>query len=237
MMGLRVDRRGQAVVRFPKFLEPWVRARYLAPYRDGVFHDDPPWPRPQLHLHSVLPRPKDEADARDCHQQTGSYQVRGLDWQHRLSERDQERRSKLVACLAAGGSREIPLPNPKAVPVLGKGEGHLIAVYSHEVLQLVGSEWHTLHVSEQPMPVSGLPPLVMNGRLFLRDEGDNEDDKHLWVIDLSSKSVPKSLDEQTGLTGSYGPRWETCMSYVPLPDGTVWASLGDRPNFPCSHVP
>jgi len=51
--------------------------------------------------------------------------------------------------------------------------------------------------------------------------------KQLWRLDLQPTPRLVKIGEETGLVGPRGPRWENSFGYCVLPDGTLWATLGE----------
>lgn len=132
---------------------------------------------------------------------------------------------KLIS-IKNGKETSIKIPNNESYAVLGFCDNELIVVYSKNVYKYSDSgEWILLYSSDEELPRSGLPPQIYNGKLYLRDEGWEETNKSLWVLDLASSTLEKFY-KKTNLVGQYGPRWENNFSYTVDKDGTLFTTAG-----------
>jgi len=70
---------------------------------------------------------------------------------------------------------------------------------------------------------------LIGERVYFRDEGINESFKRLSWIDLNSKNPAKLtyFNEDVGLVGPEGPRWETVSSFAGTPDHKMWICAGE----------
>jgi hypothetical protein len=137
--------------------------------------------------------------------------------------------TKGVTVLAAvnGKARTlIALPETKCAPQLGIDGGNLLAVYRRSVYRLQGTKWSELYKGGIDLPKSGPPPRRFGHRIFFRDEGRGECDKRLWWLELGMRPRLVSLDDDVGVVGLEGPRWENTSSYCVTPAGDLWATAG-----------
>ncbi len=132
---------------------------------------------------------------------------------------------KLVS-LKRGKSKTVGLPSEEENPVLGICSGDLIAVYSRTVYRLSSSKWKIIFTSEEDIPKSVVPPQVIDGVLYIRDEGVGGNCKSLWLVDLKSSRI-ESFHAKTGLVGPYGPRWENNFSYSADGNGNLYVTAGE----------
>ena len=134
--------------------------------------------------------------------------------------------SEKLVSMKGGKSKNVMLPSEEKNPVLGICSGNLIAVYSRTVYKLEPSSgWKLIFTSEEDIPNSGVPPQVIDGVLYIRDEGMGENGKSLWLIDLKSSRM-ESFYEKTGLAGPYGPRLENNFSYAIDENGSLYVTAG-----------
>lgn len=139
----------------------------------------------------------------------------------------EKNQKKVLVFLRNGIEGSVSLPINEDYPILGICSNNLILVYSKNVYKLSEfNTWILLFSSEEDMVRSGIPPQVYNDVLYLRDEGYGENNKKLWIIDLS-KSIIENFSEKTGLVGSLGPRWENNFSYSISQNGLVYVSAGE----------
>jgi hypothetical protein len=137
--------------------------------------------------------------------------------------------TKGVPVLAAlnGKTRTlITPPETKCTPQLGIDGGNLLAVYRNSIYTLQGTKWSEVYKGEIELPKSGPPPRKFGDKIFWRDEGRDEDDKRLWWLELTKQHRLVSLDEDIGVVGRDGPRWENTASYSVTPEGGLWAMVG-----------
>lgn len=109
-------------------------------------------------------------------------------------------------------------PEAKDVPQLGIDGGKLLAVYRHSIYIRQGSDWSAVYKGDIELPKSGQPQKVGN-KVFFCDGGVS------WLT-LTEPHRLVSLKDDTGVVGSYGPRWEDASSYHVTPDGDLWAIVG-----------
>lgn len=119
----------------------------------------------------------------------------------------------------------ITLPDADYAPQLGIDGERLLAVYRTSIYRLQGTTWSEIYKGETDLPKSGPPPRRFGDRIFFRDEGKGEGEKRLWWLDLTKQQLV-SLDEDIGVVGRSGPRWENSYSYDVTPEGDLWATVG-----------
>lgn len=135
--------------------------------------------------------------------------------------------------VAIQGGKHLPLPTPEGTGLLqlgidqeGDGKSALLAVRPQRVLGWEG-QWKTLSQFQEKLPYGILPPQKFGSRLYIRDEGREEDDKQLSWREENSPNAPVYFTQHVGLVGPEGPRWENVWSYLQTPDGTLWISAGN----------
>lgn len=129
-----------------------------------------------------------------------------------------------LLCIAENERRLVALPRVDSLPQLGLEDDRMLVVYPNSIYRLDNSEWRAVYAGSVQLPWSGPPPLRVGGRVYFRDEGEN--DKRLWWLDLQNPDRLASLDTDCGMVGSEGPRWETVGSYAASPNGGLWAAVG-----------
>jgi hypothetical protein len=126
---------------------------------------------------------------------------------------------KPVLVAVNGKSRTlIALPEKKDVPLLGMDGGNLLAAYRHSIYTRQGGTWSVVYRSDIDLPKSGCPQKV-GDKVFFCDSGFS------W-LELTVPHRLVSFDEDVGVVGSEGPRWETTASYQLTPRGDLWAVVG-----------
>lgn len=225
MMGLRFTGQTAPTVRMLDRIEHSLRVRFLAPYRTGVFlsvreqscqDDDFALtgyfydPADGL-LHPV--RVPEVAEVRSVVVAGGTVWFAGV----------KDGRNVLLGI--EGNQRHTPPLPLDGVPQLGRDGQSLLAVYPREVFRRADSRWERVGASKEPLPHSGPPPEWRDGRLFLRDEGREENDKRLWWLQGGGELT--SLDRDVKVVSSEGPRWENSFSHAFTPDGALWACVGE----------
>lgn len=227
MMGLVVAADPTPVVTLPRRKEEGLRGRHVVRYRDGALvtvrrdgeGDTPFRLEPYFFdLTRVSLRP-----VRLTEIETMSAAVVIGD---RACFLGRKKRQLALVCITQDQRRSVALPRADALPQLGLDEGHLIAIYPKAIYRLDDSEWHRLHEGPLELPWSGPPPTRIGSRVYFRDEGRGESDKRLWWLELEGPGRLVSLDEDCGVVGSYGPRWESVASYATTPEGALWAAVG-----------
>jgi hypothetical protein len=135
--------------------------------------------------------------------------------------------SKPVVMAIGNGSRSsLAMPEEKDVPQLGIAGENVMAVYRNAVYVMDDGTWSKVYSGSKPLPKSGPPPRMFGNTVLIRDEGDNESDKRLWRLELGDNPRLIGIDDEIGVCGTDGPRWETCFSYCVTREGDLWATLG-----------
>jgi hypothetical protein len=225
MIGLTIEPDLPQIVKRPPTSSNGLRARFLAPFRGGAFLSvrrgfDENFTTPgyflDLKTQTIHPITIPELE------KVQSAVVAGG-----VAYFSGTAGSKPVVVAIGDGSRSsLAVPEEKAVPQLGIAGNKLMAFYRNAVYVMDGGTWTKVYSSSKPLPKPGPPPHMFGNTVLIRDEGDNESDKRLWRLELGDKPQLISIDDETGVCGSDGPRWETCFSYCVTPEGDLWATLG-----------
>lgn len=229
MMGLRFMDHDAPKVQMPDRINSDLRARFISPYRNGVF----------IAVRKITGR-------EDTDFVTEGYFFDRADRKiHKLQVPEVP---EIHACVVAGetawfggikngtsvllgidGEKRITatLPRGGKPPQLGLDQKNLLAVYSNTVFKLAGHKWERLYSGKEALPKPGPPPELHGNLLFLRDEGSRENNKRLWWLGIGGKPKLTSLDQDVRVVGSDGPRWENSFSYAVTASGDLWACVGE----------
>jgi hypothetical protein len=229
MMGLQFKQRDVPTVPMPDHTYWCLRARFLSPFRAGVF----------LTVYS-------RTSPRDNTFVTPGYYFARTDRQiHRIRVLEvNEVHSTVVAgsrawfagttngkTVLVGVSDQdritLPLPEDGAPPQLAIDGQSLLAVYPQTIYRLTDRTWTLVHSGNILLPRSGPPPHLHGNMIFFRDEGRNENAKRLWWLTLGEQPTLTALDHDTGLVGPEGPRWENSFSCCVTENGDLWACVGE----------
>lgn len=121
--------------------------------------------------------------------------------------------------------RPVGLPPGSGTLRFGQDGDKLLAIRPRAIYRWEGNAWTPIVRMHDEIPFTLVPPARFGNRIYLRDEGKDEDDKRLWWIDLDSGHIA-SFDEACGLVTPEGPRWENVWSYAVEPGGRLWLSPG-----------
>ena len=126
------------------------------------------------------------------------------------------------------GRSTQPIPDPPGEGRLrlGMDGDHLLAIRTDTVYRFDAGKWTVLVKTPTPIPWSLVPPVRFGNRIYVRDEGRMEDDKRLWWIDLAAGGKLVAFDQDCGVVGPAGPRWENVWSYAVEPSGCLWVAAG-----------
>lgn len=232
MIGLQIQNSVPPVIRMPERTGSSLRARYLFPYHKGVL----------LAVRKLIGSGDNEFVTQGYYFDPTTRKIRRV-----LVEGIQEVHSVVVAeqvAWFAGYTNKqpvlmgindqkrniLPLPQNDILPQLGLDGQSLLAVYPHSVYRLKDHEWEQIYSGETNLPRSGPPPQLYGGKLFFRDEGHWENGKRLWWLPLSGTKQLTSLDQDVGVVGPNGPRWENSFSYSVSRHGDMWATVGEGSN-------
>jgi hypothetical protein len=126
----------------------------------------------------------------------------------------------------SGKHKVMTAPTGEGWLRLGIGKSQLLAVRQHSVFVLQEDAWKKLVSTPFALPKCTVPVEMTDQRIYFRDEGRYEDDKRLSWIDLSAPETLHYFDEDCGLVGPEGPRWEFVNSYTPEANGKLWICAG-----------
>jgi len=228
MMGLRLNTGGLSSVRMPDRTITSIRARFLAPYRGGVF----------IAARNKTGTGDDDFNTEPCFfssedNMIHKVRVPGLEdcssvvvagrtfWCTGVSEG-----ASVLLGVTADRRVKVALPEDDGLPQLGLHDQSLLAVYPKSVYELAGDSWKTVYSGDAPLPRSGPAPQLNGDRLYLRDEGHGEGRKRLWFLTIGNGPKPVSLDQDVGVVVTQGPRWENAFSYGATESGDLWACVG-----------
>lgn len=241
MMGLTLDPRAPKVVAFPKADEFGFRTRYAAPFRNGVlltakrFSAETIKREPDYDVRAFFldlqTRKLSPIVAREGDVVEDAVVIEG----HAYLNLVRGTKGRVLE-LSQGKRTFIPWPSFGTTPLrpvrlgveetaTGKPLG-LLAVGNGRLARWKGGRWQTIPCGTATFPDCVLPPRKIADRLVFRDEGRHEDDKRLAWIDLAHPKGLVSFDQNVGVVGSEGPRWENVWDYAT--DGTDgwWVSTG-----------
>ena len=229
MMGLEVHTQGVITVKMPDRVDKSIRARFLAPHKNGVL----------IGVRKSTGFGDDEFINEPYFFSSKDQRI------HKISVPELETISSVVLagqtvwmCGSSDGANallgispdnrvKLDFPNDDETPQLGVHGKSVLAVYSKSVYTLVDGGWRSLYDGDIAIPRSGPPPRLIGKHLFLRDEGSGENNKRFWWLKISSTPSLVSLDDDVGVVGSDGPRWENSFSYGVSRSGDLWASVGE----------
>lgn len=228
MMGMSLDTTTISRIRMPDRSdeEGGLRARYLARFHDGVllairkgFKEDFTTPGYFLDLQTKQIHPIKIPEIEDLQFAVVAGGVAYFSGPTKgkpiLMSIESDRRSLLS------------LPAEQSSPQLGTDGVNLLAVYKNSIYALEGKEWTVIYRGDIQLPRSGPPPQKSGNKIIFRDEGHGENMKRLWWLELTPMPKLVSLDQEIGVVGPHGPRWENSFSYCVSPAGDLWATLGE----------
>lgn len=229
MLGVKLNGAPEAVIEIPSLAGEQLRVRYAVPYKNSVLITTKQYVRPDsfrtpaflvdLEHSSINPLNVPELDSIEnlillenklyLHGIHGSAQ--------RLVEIGENKR------------KDLPLPEGDGWLRLGFAKNELLAVRAHAIFAWRDGNWQKIYTAGSDLPRTAVPPQLIGDRIYFRDEGSNEDNKRLSWIELNSEDPAKLnyFDENVGVVGSEGPRWENVNSYAGTPDGKVWICTGE----------
>jgi len=226
MLGLKIIRKPVQIVTLPtRQNAKGLRVRYMAPFANGYLitdkcyqDDDSIWSRPYfLNLEQRSVRPISIDGMKHIE---NAIVLAGTAWFEGPGPSGE-------SLVAFNGKTVHPVDLPPGSGTLrfGQDGDKLLAVRPRAIYRWEGGRWTTIVRMHEPIPIALVPPARFGNRIYLRDEGEGEDDKRLWWIDLDSGHIA-SFDEACGLVTPEGPRWENVWSYVVEPSGRLWLSPG-----------
>jgi hypothetical protein len=223
MLGLRVTGKPAQTVTMPKRINPdGVRVRYMAPWAGGY-----------LVMSEAVDETNhwSEAYFLDLDKRTlRKIRVPGLSdvWSGIvLAGQAYFTGTGGNAIVAADGKtiRTVAPPPGKGALRLGRDGDHLLAFRPRGIYRRDGDGWTTLLETKADLPAALVPPEKFGNRIYLRDEGHDEDNKQLWLIDLAHRRMT-TFDRACQVVGPEGPRWENVWSYAVDGAGQVWLAPG-----------
>jgi hypothetical protein len=225
MLGLQIEGKPAQVVTLPpRSTSAGIRVRLLAPFAGGFLltdkHDDEKdvWASPYfLDLAKESVRPIQIAGMTRIENAIvlgGTAYFEGTNASH-----------EVLIAFDGKSSRSLDLPPDSGTLRLGQDGGQLLAVRPRTIYRRDGDRWTLIVRMHDIIPLALVPPTRVGDRIYLRDEGHEEDDKRLWWIDLVSGHIA-SFDKDCGVVGPEGPRWENVWSYTVEPSGRLWLAPG-----------
>jgi len=186
VMGMSLERSKAATVRLPRRKDDGLRARYLARYRNGVLlairqGDVEAFTTPgyflDLQHRSLHPiRVPEIAEVHSAVVADGIAYFSGVSGG-----------TPLLMAISERKRTRLALPVESSPLVLGLDGANLLAVYGHAIYRREGTRWVPIYRGRIELPRSGLPPRKFGHRVFFRDEGQGENEKRLWWLELASK--------------------------------------------------
>ena len=232
MMGLRFEKRDVPVVRMPDRTSRSLRARFLSPFRGGVFL-------------AVCRRTRTENDAFS----TPGYFYDPTDGKiHKIRVAEvNDVHSAVVAgprawfvgntngkaVLVGVNGRDhmtLPLPQEGEPPQLGLDGQSLLVVYPKTIFRLTDQKWTLVYSGDIRLPRSGPPPQLHGNMILFRDEGMHENRKRLWWLTLGEQPCLTSLDGDMGFVDPSQFNWFNSFSCCVTSSGDLWASIGEGYN-------
>ncbi len=229
MMGLKLNAERATTVKMPDRVDSSIRARFLAPYNDGV-----------------LMAVRTNTGMGDDGFVTEPYFFASVDKMiHKIKVPGLQKISSVViagrtvwisgvtdgvnALLGISPENRVKLDLPKkdGIPQLGLHGESLLVVYPRSVYERGDGRWKAIYEGDIDIPRSGPPPQLIGDSLYLRDEGSGENNKKLWWLKIAPAPTLVSLDDDIGVVGPNGPRWENSFSYAVSESGDLWACVGE----------
>lgn len=231
MLGVKLNGQPEATLKIPSLVGQQLRVRYAAPYKNAVlittkknvYPDSFCTPAFLVDLeHSTInPLKVPELDSIENLILLGDNLY--LHGSHGSSQRLLEISDK--------NRKDLPLPEGDGWIRLGFAKDELLAVRAHAIFAWRDGKWQKIYTTGSDLPCTVMPPQLIGGRVYFRDEGSNESNKRLSWIDLNSDNPAKLnyFDENVGLVGFEGPRWENVNSFAETA-GKLWICTGDFTN-------
>jgi len=229
MMGLTFDATRAVGVKMPDRVDSSIRARFLAPYNNGVLigvrkstgtGDDEFITEP--YFFSPADRKIHKVSVPDLQTISSMVLAGQTVWICGVSEG-----SNVLLGISPNNRVRLDLPKEEEVPQLGVHGESVLAVYTKSVYTHVDGGWKALYDGDIAIPRSGPPPQLIADYLYLRDEGSGENNKKLWWLRIGSTPRLFSLDDDVGVVGSSGPRWENSFCFGVSQSGDLWACVGE----------
>jgi hypothetical protein len=228
MLGVKLTSKPEAALEIPSLAGEQLRVRYAAPYKNAVLITTKQYLPPDsfrtpafmvdLEHSAINPLKVPELDSIENLILLGDkLYLHGI---HGSSQRLIE--------IAGSNRKDLPLPLGDGWIRLGFAKDQLLAVRAHAIFAWRDDKWQKIFASENELPRTALPPQLIGGRVYFRDEGRHEDDKRLSWIDLNPQSRGKLtyFDENVGVVGREGPRWENVNSFAESVNG-AWICAGE----------
>ena len=238
MINLTVVGDAKQTLTFPPRELDSVRVRYMAPYAGGIlltmktFTSPPASKRPsptdfstQCYFLDLITMGLHPIQLPEMEQVVEGMVINDRVYFHGV------RQGRDVLLELSGNKRAVlPMPNGKGLLRLGMEQPgtakcRLLVIRPHTVARWNG-QWETLYQAKDALPCCALPTQQIGARLYFRDEGYYEDDKRLSWLEKSAPGARVFFDDDIGLVGSEGPRWENVWSYAETKDGALWLTAG-----------
>jgi len=145
--------------------------------------------------------------------------------------------NQLVVVMTDGHSQHVRiLPDTDRSVQLGSDGKKLLAIYRTIIYRLDDDQWVKIYdaklkyahsTTPVSLPKSGIPPRLVGNRIYFRDEGNGENDKSLWCLELGDSARLTTFDMDIRVGENAGPRWENNPDYLTTPDGGLWVTCGE----------
>jgi hypothetical protein len=229
MMGLELKGNPAQVVELPHRAKmPEIRCRYLAPFGRGYLVVGK-FTAPREPLGQVYYVDSTQSSVRrlvakgvtDFHQAVvindTAYLI-GANGEH-----------DLLRSFDGRSLRSIELPPGDGKILLGRDGEALIASRERSLYRLERDSWKKIVMCPTDIPFSLGPLIKVGDRVYLRDEGKDEENKRLWWIDIAAGGKLVAFDEDCSIAGANGAQLINVWSYLVQDDGQLWiAAGGDR---------
>lgn len=229
MMGLRLVTGTVPIIKMPNRIDRSLRARFLSRYGDGVFITVRNKTGPGDDAYVLEPyffSPEDgmihEIHIPEIKHFSSALVAGQAAWFTGTSEG-----ASFLIKITPTRRLMIDLPKDGQPPQLGLHHDDILAVYPKAFYKLVDNHWQAMYEGDISLPKSGPPPQLYGDVLYFRDEGKYENNKRLWWLKMGHVRGLKSLDQDIGVVGSHGPRWENSFSYTVTNTGDLWACVGE----------
>lgn len=229
MMGLKLTGAPEATLEIPSLIGEQLRVRYAALYENGALFTT----KKYVHPNSF----RTEAFLFDSeHSSIHPVNIRELDTidilvvlKEQLYVSGSAGSSQRIIQINKNKRKQLPIPEGDGWLRFGTSQDGLLAVRAHAIYLWRDEKWQKICGTSDELPCTCMPPQLIDGRVYFRDEGVNESYKRLSWVDISGAAPPKLIyfDKDIGLIGFNGPRWENVSSFAETPDKKLWICAGE----------